>query len=181
MRLETPRLVLREQLLEDAEETNVYERDPEVVRYQTHHPRTLEESRAYIADVLAESARTPRALFDLAVVHREEGCLIGRCGLRVTDVGQREATLWYVLDRRRWGQGFTVEAARALLAFGFDELGLHRVFVDVDPRNLASARVAEKLGMRREAHFVENALLKGEWTDSVIFGLLDREWRGAQP
>lgn len=179
MLLETPRLLLREQTLEDAEATNAYERDPDVVRYQTHGPRTLEESRAYIAAVLVESARTPRTLFDLAVVHRGEGCLVGRCGMRVTDAAQREATLWYVLDPRRWGQGYTVEAARAVLDFGFSELGLHRFFVDVDPRNHASARVAEKLGMRREAHFVENAFLKGEWTDSVIYGLLDREWRGA--
>jgi aminoglycoside 6'-N-acetyltransferase len=64
-----------------------------------------------------------------------------------------------------------------VLAFGFEELRLHRVFVDIDPRNSASLRVAEKLGLRREGHFVETTWTKGEWTDTVVFALLDREYR----
>ena len=70
---------------------------------------------------------------------------------------------------------------RPLVDFGFGELGLHRLTADCDPRNHASARVAEKLGMRREAHFVENAWLKDEWVDSLIYGLLDHEWKARRP
>ena len=106
--------------------------------------------------------------------------MIGRCGLKITDPESREGALWYVLHPALWGRGYITEAARALLAFGFTELDLHRVFVDCDPENIGSARVAEKLGMRREAHFVENAWLKGEWRDSLIYALLDREWRADQ-
>ena len=177
MHLETERLVLREFAEADAEATNVYERDAEVVRYTSHGPRSLDESRAYIRRALAAARAAPRRVSDFALVRREDLQLVGRCGFRVTSFDQREAVLWYILDRSSWGRGYVGEAARAVLGFGFGTLRLHRFFVDIDPRNAASLRVAEKLGMRREAHFVENAWVKGEWTDSIVFGLLDREHR----
>ena len=177
--LGTARLLLRDFVEADFVSTHEYESDQQVVRYQTHGVRTAEESLAYIQRVRAESQHEPRRLFDLAIVLRAEQELVGRCGLYVSNPEMREASLWYVLNRRYWGRGLVPEAARVLLAFGFRTLGLHRVYVDSDPRNVASMRVAEKLGMRKEAHFRENAWIKGEWTDSVIFALLDREFREA--
>ena len=180
MSIETERLSLREFSEDDAEATNAYERLPRVVRYTTHGTRTLAESLEYIKLSRATAVEVPRRTFDLAVVLREEQRLVGRCGLRVVDVESREATLWYILHPEYWGRGIIVEATRALLGYAFGELDVHRIFVDLEPANTASARVAEKLGMRREAHFVENAFVKGEWTDSVIYGLLDREWAVAR-
>lgn len=179
MRLQTPRLVLREFTEDDATAANAYESLEHVVRYQSHGTRTLQQSLQYIRDSMATVHHSPRSVFDLAVVHTASEQMIGRCGLKVTDRDQREGCLWYVLNPSHWGQGCTAEAARALMAHGFDVLKLHRLFVDTEPANTASRRVAEKLGMRQEAHFVENAWVKGQWTDSVIYGLLDREWRAA--
>ncbi|HTV22177.1 MAG TPA: GNAT family protein [Polyangiaceae bacterium] len=176
MLLETPRLLLREFEDGDAPATNVYERDPEVVRFQSFATRSLAESLDYIVSTRAASHEQPRRIFDLAVVLRDEQRLVGRCGMKVTDAEAREGMLWYVLNPAYWGRGIIPEAARALLGFGFGELGLHRIIIDCDPDNQPSIRVAEKLGMRREAHFVENAWVKGRWADSLIFGLLDREW-----
>ncbi|WNG39164.1 GNAT family N-acetyltransferase [Archangium violaceum] len=175
--LSTPRLLLREFEEEDWRFTHPYESDPEVVRYQSHGVRTPEESRSYIRRVMDLARETPRSVYDFAVVLRDGHRLIGRCGMRITDFEQREATVWYVLDRSRWGQGYTSEAAQALVDFGFGTLGLHRMWADCDPRNPASARVMQKLGMRQEAHFRENMFIKGEWCDSLIYALLDREWR----
>lgn len=180
MQFDTERLVLREFEESDAEACNEYEREPHVVQYQSFATRTVVESLDYIKESMASARETPRSIYDLAVVLREDGRLIGRCGLKVTSRDDREGALWYILHPAHWGRGIIPEAARALLGFGFAELGLHRVIVDCDPANTASIRVAEKLHMRREAHFVENARIKGEWTDSVIFALLDREWN-AQP
>jgi RimJ/RimL family protein N-acetyltransferase len=177
MQLQTPRLHLREFEESDAAACNVYEREPRVVEYQSFAPRTLAESLDYIRLSMATAVEKPRTVFDLAVVLREDARLIGRCGLKVVDRESREGALWYILNPEYWGRGIIPEAAHALLAFGFGELNLHRVIVDCEPANVASMRVAEKLGMRREAHFVENAWVKGRWTDSVIFAMLDREWR----
>jgi ribosomal-protein-alanine N-acetyltransferase len=176
MKLETARLSLREFEESDATETNVYEREPQVVRYQSFEARSLAQSLDYIKESMATARESPRRIFDLAVVLRAEQRLVGRCGLKVIDAESREGALWYILNPSYWGRGIIPEAARALLGFGFDELGLHRIIIDCEPANANSMRVAQKLGMRREAHFVENAWVKGVWTDSVIFALLDREW-----
>jgi RimJ/RimL family protein N-acetyltransferase len=177
MELRTARLLLRELELADAPSANAYEREESVVRYQSHGPRTLEESRAYIERVQRETAaQSPRRLFDLAIVMRDEERFVGRAGFVVRDPEQREASIWWVVDPSFQGRGIATEAARALLDHAFGPLDLHRVSADCDPRNEPSLRVAGKLGMRREAHFVENAWIKGEWTDSVIFAVLSREW-----
>lgn len=175
MILTTTRLLLRDFDEDDCHATHAYESDPRVVRYQSHGPRTLEESREYIRRVRAESQQVPRRLYDLAVVLAPSGPVIGRCGINL-DSDLRQAALWYVLHRDHWGRGYVPEAARALVDFGFTRLGLHRVWADCDPANTASVRVAEKLGMRREAHFRENAWIKGAWSDSLIFAVLEREW-----
>ena len=187
MEIRTPRLLLRELAESDAAAANLYESDPAVVRYQSHPPRSLAESLAYIRRVHTETAASsPRRLFDLAVTLRDPppdsppgaagSSYIGRIGLNVTDPGSGQAVLWYILHPAQWGHGYIPEAAHALLDFGFAELGLHRVMVDTDPRNLASIRVAQKLGMRKEAHLIENVFLKGEWCDSLLFAILKREW-----
>ncbi len=178
MRIETERLVLREFVEDDWPATNAYERLPEVMRYQSSGVRTPHESRVYILSTLAEQAKVPRRLWDLAVTLRATGELVGRVGLHVVDETQKEGRLWYVLHPAHWGQGLTPEAARALLRFGFGDCDpkLHRVTADLDPRNVASLRVVEKLGMRREAHFVENYWHAGEWTDTLIYALLAREF-----
>jgi RimJ/RimL family protein N-acetyltransferase len=64
-----------------------------------------------------------------------------------------------------------------LLRIGFEEAGLHRVAANADARNAASIRVMEKIGMRREAHFVQGSYEKGEWVDEVEYGILAAEWR----
>jgi len=173
----TPRLLLRDFEEGDWRATHPYESDPEVVRYQSHGVRTPEESRDYILQVAELSRQLPRRVYDLAVVSRAENRLIGRCGMRYTDVPTREGTLWFILERASWGQGYITEAAQALMDFSFGTLGMHRMFADCDPRNPGSYRVMEKLGMRREAHFRENAFIKGEWCDSYIYAQLDHEWR----
>jgi RimJ/RimL family protein N-acetyltransferase len=63
-----------------------------------------------------------------------------------------------------------------MLRLGFEDLGLHRILGRLDARNTASAKLLERLGMRREAHIVENEFVKGEWTDELLYGLLAREW-----
>ena len=177
MELRTDRLLLREFEESDAAACNEYERDPEVVRWQSSDTRTLTESLDYIRKSRLSIDASPRRTFDLAVVLRGEDRLIGRAGLHVTEPGIREGTLWYVLHPSCWGKGYIPEAMAALVDHGFGPLGLHRLFVDCDPANVASARVAEKLGMRKEAHFLEYARIKGGWADTLIYAMLDREWK----
>ncbi len=176
MRLTTERLILRDFVEADWPALHAVESRPEVARYQGFSPRTEEESRAYVMGSIVSARERPRQTYDLAVVLTSEAELIGRVGLSVTDAEIGEAVLWYTLHPDRWGQGYMTEAARGLIGFGFGELWLHRIWADCDPANIASWRVLEKLGMRREGHLVENARIKGEWVDSYIYAILEREW-----
>jgi RimJ/RimL family protein N-acetyltransferase len=75
------------------------------------------------------------------------------------------------------GRGYATEAARAMLALGFATYRLHRIEARAEPRNSASTRVLEKLGMRLEGHLRENEWVRGEWQSEVVYALLAREWR----
>lgn len=175
--LRTAWLVLREFAEGDWPAPHDIESRLEVARYQTFEPRTPEASRAYIAGASERAAEVPRCGYDLAVVLAAEDRLIGRCGLGVTDPALAEGMVcYYTLHPACWGRGYATEAARGLVDFGFRELRLHRIWADCDPRDVASWRLLETLGMRREGHLQENARIKGEWVDSLIYAVLAREW-----
>ena len=174
--LRTQRLILRE--FEEADWTALHavESLPEVARYQWFAPRTADESRAYVLGALRGAREQPRVTYDLAIVPASDDRPVGRVGLGVTDAAIGEGMLWYTLHPSVWGMGFATEAGRGLADFGFRELRLHRIWADCDPANVASWRVLEKIGMRREGHLRENARIKGAWADSLIYAILDREW-----
>ncbi len=109
---------------------------------------------------------------------RSSGALVGDVVLFWRSREHRAGELGYIFDPAFAGRGYATEAAREVLRLAFDELGLHRVVGRIYAENLASARVLERLGMRREAHLVSNERLRGEWTDEVIYALLEHEWSG---
>ena len=76
------------------------------------------------------------------------------------------------------GKGYATEATRSIVEFGFQELKLHRVSSWCIADNVASARVLEKVGLRQEGRLRENEYFKGRWWDTLLYGLLDSEWRG---
>jgi RimJ/RimL family protein N-acetyltransferase len=117
---------------------------------------------------------------NLAALLREDGRFAGDVMLFHRSTIHRAAEVGYVFDPAFHGRGLATEAIEALLRIAFQQVGYHRVYGRLDARNTASARVLEKVGMRREAHLIENEWLKGEWTDEVIYALLDREWLTAR-
>jgi len=148
--LETPRLVLRELTLDDVGSLSVLYADPAVRRYFPEGTLTEAETREefeWIIDVYY--ARHGFGLW--ATVDRESGALIGRCGLIPWTIdGRDEVEVAYLLDPAVWGRGLATEAASAILRFGFERLGRPRLICLVDPGNVASRRVAEKIGMTLE-------------------------------
>lgn len=180
MMLATERLRLRDFEPSDWEAMQRVEGDAEAVRYQSYEPRTAEGCRAYIANDLA-SREGERSCFDLAVTLADTGRFIGRVGLDIKRPERRVGELWFILDRALWGRALMVEAARALVAFGFAEKALRRVFLECDPRNAGAVRLAEKLGMTREGCLREHVFIKGEWCDALYFGLLAAEQKTCGP
>jgi RimJ/RimL family protein N-acetyltransferase len=175
--LRTPRLLLRDFVEADWEAVHGYARLPEVVRYMPWGPNTEQDTRDFVGRALTAQAAAPRASFELAVIWRESGRLIGGCGLTVQSKLHRVGEIGYCLHPDFWGRGCAAEAAGALLALGFEPLQLHRIQASCDPENRASRRVLEKLGMQLEGRLRQNLLLRGQWRDSLLWSVLEHEWR----
>lgn len=126
---------------------------------------------------LAWAEEQPRLRYQLAVVLPSEG-LIGSVGVRVASVSERQGSFGCELDPRHWGRGYAREAARAVIGYGFRELGLHRVYAETLEENAAAIRLAEGLGMRREGTLRENRWFGGRWWNTAILSVLESEWAG---
>jgi len=112
----------------------------------------------------------------LALERASDGAFVGWCALSRWNPDYRSAAIGYVLVEAAWGQGYATEAARAVLQWAFDALDLNRVQAETDTRNVASARVLEKLGFVREGTLREDCVVNGDVSDSWVYGLLRREW-----
>ncbi len=145
--LETPRLILRRQVLTDLDDLWALYQDPEITRYIPDAPRTRAEAQAELEWHRNGHPRNP----DLglwATLHKETGRFIGRCGLLPWTIeGRQEVEVTYTIARAFWGQGLATETAMAIRNYAFQTLHLDRLICLVDPDNRASQRVAEKIGM----------------------------------
>lgn len=171
--LESERLLLRDFVEDDWRAVHGYSSDPEVVRFMVWGPNDEAQTHAFIKRMLAQPVQQPRSAYELAVVRKADGQLIGACGLRLRSVEDREGDIGYVFSRAAWGQGYATEAARTMIDAGFRQAGLHRIYATCDPRNLASARVLEKSGMQREGRLRQHKLAKGAWRDSLLYAVLE--------
>jgi ribosomal-protein-alanine N-acetyltransferase len=148
--LETNRVFLRHLLPDDLDSLFALYRDPEVRRYFPEGTLTYEETREELEWFLHGHPDHPE-LGLWAAIQKETGRFIGRCGLLPWTIdGRFEVEVAYLLAKEVWGQGLGTEAARALVEYGFGRLRLQRLICLIDRENLASIRVAEKIGMRFE-------------------------------
>jgi RimJ/RimL family protein N-acetyltransferase len=175
--IETERLLLRPFLAGDLDDLHAMRSLPEVVQYL--YGEVL--SRQDVEDVLAEralctSVREEGDALVLAVERRADRRVIGDVTLWLRSAEHRQAEIGFVFHPDAQGQGYASEAAAALLAVAFGELGMHRVFGRTDARNEASAALMRRLGMRQEAHLRENEIFKGAWGDELVFAMLEGEW-----
>ncbi|GLZ36020.1 N-acetyltransferase [Lentzea sp. NBRC 105346] len=168
--MRTDRLELRPLTPEDAEACNAYQSLPEITPYIYWEPRSLDETKAWIDRVASSTGADA-----LVMIRSDTGELVGDVG--IWSVGDHNgAEIGYTVHPKHQGQGFATEAVRVALRLGFEERGYHRIVARLDARNDASRKVLERLGLRREAHFVSNEFVKGEWTDELVYAMLADEW-----
>lgn len=179
-RVESPRLVLRRLCAEDLDALVAYRSDPEVARYQSWSDYDAERGRTLIESMQGRQPGEP-GWFQFAIALKDTDALVGDCALRTDEYDTRLGEIGFTLSRQHQGRGLGTEAVRALLGYVFGTLNLHRVIGVTDAKNTAAATVLERVGMRREGHFLENTFFKGAWGDEFLFAMLGREWvRGVQ-
>lgn len=176
--LHTARLVLRTMTGGDVADIHAYQSREDVCRYVPFEPRTREEVAEKVAqDATAVSLNGDGDYWRLAVERLSDpGRVIGDVFFSIKSTANATGEIGWALHPDFAGRGYMTEAAAAVLDIAFDELGLHRVRAELDPRNDASAALCTRLGMRAEAHFVEDLWFKGGWADTAIYAILDREW-----
>jgi RimJ/RimL family protein N-acetyltransferase len=179
---ETERLILRSFGPADAEDFAAYRSDPEVARYQGWEaPYSLAQAQAFIDLQGLVTPGTPGQWYQIALQLKASGQLIGDCAFRVLADTSRQAEIGFTLARAYQRLGYMTEAAGGLLNYLFETFALHRVRAICDVENTASARVLERLEMRREGLFVESTWFKGRWSSEYWYALLRREWEQLRP
>ena len=173
--LRTARLVLRPFTPEDAPAVEHSVSHWEVARETAAIPHPYPEGGAAVWIATHAALHEGDRALMLAVTRADTGEVIGAVDLRLNFVEER-GVLGYWMAPASWGQGFATEAARELVRYGFEELGLHRIHADCLTRNPGSAAVLRKVGMRHEATQRRHSWRFGELADVDSYGILRAEW-----
>jgi aminoglycoside 6'-N-acetyltransferase len=173
--LRTERLVLRRFRPEDAEVLRHYRSDPAVARYQSWSAPVEAADAVRLVEAFAEGDPRRPGWFQYAIALGYDEHLIGDLGVRLDD-NLRQAEVGFTIAPAHQGHGYATEAVTAMVDHLFTRRGLHRISAECDARNLASAALLRRVGFRQEGLRREHTWIKDEWTDDLLFGLLENEW-----
>jgi RimJ/RimL family protein N-acetyltransferase len=175
------RLLLRRFTAADLGTFVAYRSDPQVARYQSWDaPYPRQAGEQMIEQLKRCHPDTAGQWFQFALTLRSTGELIGDFASFTDPADDRQAEIGFTLRSGFHGHGYATEAARLMLGYLFGPRGKHRVHASCDARNAASAAVLERIGMRREGWLRESTWFKGEWTDDLLYAMLDREWAASE-
>ena len=177
--LESERLIFRKFKQNDFPVVFDWLNNLENMKYRSSEPKNEEEAHQYLNYAIESAEEEDCINFRYAVVKKEDNTRIGSCELYYTDTDPAE--LAWELHRDYWKQGYGTEIGMTLLHLGFDILNLRRITADCNTLNRGSWRIMERIGMRREAHFVKmyrgNSALNHEWCDKYQYAILKEEWK----
>jgi RimJ/RimL family protein N-acetyltransferase len=178
--LETERLILRMPTMADVDAIHAFQSRDDVCEYLLFSPRDRPAVEAKVAESRTKT-RLEKAgdYLQPTMERRDDGRVLGQMYLAVDSVDNECLEIGWIMHPDYFGFGYATEAAEALLEFAFRSVEAHRVIATLDPVNDASIRVCHRLGMRKEAHFLEDMRVKGEWADTGLYALLEREWSAA--
>ncbi|WP_432407681.1 GNAT family N-acetyltransferase [Wukongibacter sp. M2B1] len=174
--VETNRLILRELIETDIEAVHEYASDPVNSKYVPWGPNTLEETEDFVRLYIKYQNQRDRVDFELAVIEKCSGKLIGICGLHISDKENNGGWIGYCINKPYWGKGYGTEIAENLLKLGFRKFELHRIYATCHPSNVASERILQKIGMKKEGYMRKDVRFKGGWRDSLLYAILEDEY-----
>ena len=174
--IESARLRLRH--FQDSDVTSFmgYRNDPLVAKYQSWEGISELEARTFIQEQKVIQPGVPGQGFQVAIELKATGTLIGDCYFTMNTLDHRQAEIGFTLSREYQGYGYATEAVSCFLNYAFDAFDLHRIIAITDCENIASVALLERLGMRREGHFIQNIWFKGKWGDEYLYAILKEEW-----
>ncbi|WLR94290.1 GNAT family N-acetyltransferase [Shinella zoogloeoides] len=173
----TERLVLRKFAPGDFSAFASYHSRQDVYRYLYADPPEATALEERFARLLNAEFEQDGDVFKLAVTRKGDDMLLGEVLLKLESKDALQGEVGYIFNPVHAGQGYATEAVAAMIDLGFSAFGFHRIFARLDTGNKGSVGVVERLGLRREAHLVENDRFNGTWGDEYIYAILAREWK----
>jgi len=174
--LETERLAIRPIQLNDKISVFEYRSDFETNKYQGWIPETINDVEFFINGV-AKQINIPETWFQFVLIEKKSQKIIGDLGLHFLDKQNKQVEIGCTLNKKFHYFGYASEAVRRIIDFLFIELKKHRIMTSIDPNNESSIRLVERIGFRKEAHFVESLFVNGIWTDDLIYALIEKDWK----
>jgi RimJ/RimL family protein N-acetyltransferase len=177
MTIITERLIIRDMQMNDLDSIHRYASDFIHVKYMTWGPNTMEETMRFLVEAIEKNTMEKRKNYDLAIVNNLDQTMMGGIGIYLND-DMDQGMMGWILHKDYWNQGYVTEAAKALMDYAFHHLNLRRIYATCDAENIASWRVMEKLGMRKEAHFVLSRMFRKEmgYRDELHYAILKSEY-----
>lgn len=170
----TKKVTLRPIDIKDAEQVFSYRSDAETNKYQGWLPKSKKEIETFISKNPKEF-NTPETWFQLVIIDNISKKIIGDIGVHFIDDNQCE--LGITLAKKHHGKGYASLSLKEVVSYLFNTLNKHRIITSLDPRNLDSIKLVERLGLRKEAHFKKSLFLNNEWVDDIIYAILKTEWK----
>jgi len=174
--IKTERLMLRALTLKDSPAMYSYRSAPEVMRHQIWHPASEKEIEAFIRKNRRIRFNTANTWVQLGIYLKATNELIGDIGIHFLPLDNWQAEIGFTISQKHQGKGFATEAVKQLLNYLFNSLGKHRVIASVDPANAASIRLLERVGMRKEGHFIKSIWNSKGWADDIKYAILQEDW-----
>ncbi|RLJ32456.1 RimJ/RimL family protein N-acetyltransferase [Chryseobacterium sp. 7] len=175
MQLYTERLLLRDITLDDKQDIFNYRSDAEANKFQGWIPETLEDVESFIQRNNKEFNQ-PESWYQLLITDKESKEVIGDIGVHFIGDENVQAEFGITLNTSFQGKGYASEAIKRIIDYLFNDLHKHRITASVDPDNTASIQLMERIGLRKEGHFVKSLFWKNNWVDDVIYAVLREEW-----
>lgn len=176
LQFRTKRLFLRPIQFDDALALYQYRSDIETNKYQGWIPESIDEVRNFILNRVSSTIDISNTWFQFVIIKKYDSELIGDIGLHFFGAENKQVEIGCTIDRNYQKLGFAAEALFEIFRYLFQELNKHRIIASIDPRNIGSIKLVEKLGMRQEAHFRESLFVNNTWVDDLIYALLQKEW-----
>ncbi|MFF2480060.1 GNAT family N-acetyltransferase [Paenibacillus sp. NPDC058071] len=174
-RIETDRLFVRTLEMKDRDRFFNYRSMPEVYKYQSWKPEDVSDAEKFISANMAVVPNTRDSWLQLAVCLKD-GELVGDIGIHFMD-DDFQMEIGYSFSPENQGVGYASEAVRAVIDYLFGGLGKHRITGSVDPDNHKSIKLLEKVGFRKEAHFIKSYRMNDQWYDDCVYAILAEEWK----
>jgi len=171
-----PRVHLREVGEGDFDAAWAWASREEFFRFLPIEQPDRSDERIWLESVIAEAREVSRRQYQLGIEALNNGSLVGMVRLGIDSERDRSANIGYGINPDFWGLGYATEAARLIVRFGFETLGLHRIWATHHPENFASRRVLDKIGFQEEGRRRDDRFVGGAWYDSVVCSILESEW-----